>query len=354
MLDWSYELLDDAEKQLFARLSVFAGGWTLAAAEAVAAGEAIAKEEVVFVLIALIEKSVVEADDDRDRYRLLETVREYAKDKLAERREVMRCGSGIGTISWRWRRKWHRNSRGWSRRNACVASTKSTVTCDRHWNGDLVEPGSEAGLRLCSALRRFWWTCGHFSEGREWCTRVLAKAGPQERTTARANALSAAGLLAYWQGDYFAARARHEEALAIRHDLGDRKGIAAIVAATLAWLPEFRAITSARGLYEESLAIMRELGDRWGVAASLNNLGSLAYDQYDYAMSRALHEESLAIMRELQDRGSIATSLENLGNVAYEQGDFASAYALMAESLTTDSNWATGLGWSFRWRGWRQ
>ncbi len=91
----------------------------------------------------------------------------------------------------------------------------------------LVEAGSKGGLRLCGALQRFWWTRGHFSEGRQWCTRVLCKDGAEARTRERAYALNAAGVLSFDQADYPAARALHEESLAIRRELGDRSGIAA-------------------------------------------------------------------------------------------------------------------------------
>ena len=121
----------------------------------------------------------------------------------------------------------------------------------------LVAAGSKGGLRLCGALGRFWWTRGHFTEGRQWCTRVLGKAGAQERTQERADVLNAAGVLAYHQGDYPAARALHEESLAIR----------------------------------------RELGHRPGIGASLGNLGNVAFNQGDYPASTALQEQSLAIRR---------------------------------------------------------
>ena len=125
-----------------------------------------------------------------------------------------------------------------------------------------------------------------------------------------------AGSLAYHQGDYPGARALGEESLAIRRQLGDRKGIAAslnnlgLVACDQGDYP------AARALYEESLAIKRELGDRVGIANSLNNLGNVAYDQAELAFARALYEESLAIARELGDREGVARVLGNLGNVA--------------------------------------
>jgi predicted ATPase/DNA-binding winged helix-turn-helix (wHTH) protein/Tfp pilus assembly protein PilF len=333
MIDWSYDLLDEAEKQLFARLSVFAGGWTLAAAEVIGGGEAIAKGDVAFVLIALVEKSLVIVNEDGDRYRLLETIREYAAERLkaagdgervrerhrdyflalAEEAEPKLMGTEQAT---------------WLRR---LEEEHDNLRSALEWS--LTVPESAEGLRFCGALQRFWWTRGHLSEGREWCARSL---GPQgaDPTVVRARTLSAAGLLAYWQGDYPSARTQHEESLAIRQQLGDRSGMGASLS-NLGMVARSQGdYASARALYEQSLTIKQELGDRWGLAATLNNLGNLAAEQRDYRGSRTQHEESLAILRELGDRGAIATALENLGNVAYDLGDLASARALHVESLT--------------------
>src|SRR5208282_3044244 len=153
----------------------------------------------------------------------------------------------------------------------------------------LVMAGCTAGLRFCGALQGFWWTRGHFSEGRQWCDRLLGKAGAEDAMPERAKALNTAGGLAYYQGDF----------------------------------------PGALALYEESLAISRELGDRRLTAYALNNLGNVVYDQGDLAAARARHEESLAIRRELGDRRGMATTLNNLGNVAYTQGDFLSARELL-------------------------
>jgi tetratricopeptide (TPR) repeat protein len=195
------------------------------------------------------------------------------------------------------------------------------------------EPGARGGLRLCGALQRFWWTRGHLSEGREWCARILGKAGAEERTLGRAKALNGAGLLAYWQGDYPVARVLHEESLAIRQALGDRRGDASS-RHNLAMVAKSEGdYASAKALYEESLAIKRELGDRWGMAATLNNLGSVVYEQGDYPVSKSLHEESLAIVRALGDRMGVAASLSNLGEMACDQGDYRAASALHREGL---------------------
>lgn len=374
LLDWSYELLDEAERQFFARLSVFAGGWTLAAAEVVGAGETIAKDDVVYRLIALVEKSLVVADEDGDRYRMLETVREYARDKLAasgnteavrerhrdyylalaEEAEPKLTGPEQGTWLQRLERE-HDNLRAalqWS-----VAAVPA-----------------QGALRLCGALVRFWAARGYLSEGGEWCRSILSRPAAAEPTKERADALQTAGALAHLQGDYPTARSRHDESLAIRRQLGDRKGIAAslvnlgklalrqgdvgsartlmeeglergkelgdrqLIAMLLVNLGHVAVhqgeLAPAQAIFEESLAMFREFGDRNGIASTLVNLGVLAFELGDFSAARTLYEEGLAIVRELGDMRVIPIVLTNLGEVAFLQGDFLSAAALLQEGLT--------------------
>jgi predicted ATPase/class 3 adenylate cyclase len=335
LIDWSYDLLNAPEKRLLQRLSVFAGGWTLTAAEQVCAGEGVAEGEVLDLLTSLSDKSLVVAEqtDGHFRYRLLETMRQYAREWLVE--------SEGGEVV----RERHRD---YFLALAEEAEPKLTGAEQAEWllrleeehenlraglDWSLVAPGSGGGLRLCGALQRFWWTRGHLSEGREWCVRALGKTGGEGKTPERAKALSAAGTLAYSQGDYPAAWARHEECMAILRKLGDRSGIASSLSnlGNVAFLQG--DYPAARALYEEHLAIKRELGDRWGIALSLSNLGCVACEHGEFVPAQALHEESLAIRRELGDRSGIAASLNNLGDVAHEQGDCASARTLNDESL---------------------
>ena len=283
LIDWSYDLLQEPEKRLLQRLSVFAGGWTLEAAEQVCAGDGVEDRDALDLLTSLADKSlvVVEQSDGHSRYRLLETVRQYARERLVE--------SGGGEAV----RVRHRDyfltlaeqaepklvgaqQAEWLRR---LDEEHENLRAALEWS--LAEVQSGAGLRLCGALYRFWWARGYLSEGRKWCARVLAMEGAAGRTLERPKALHGAGALAYHQGDYLAARA----------------------------------------LGEESLAIRRQLGDWKGIAASLNNLGMVACDQADYPAARALAQESLAISRELGNRVGIANSLNNLGNVAYDQAE---------------------------------
>jgi non-specific serine/threonine protein kinase len=334
-IDWSYDLLRGPEKLFVQRLSVFAGGWTLAAAEEVCAGDGVEHRDVIDLLTSLVDKSLVvpEQEDAQTRYRLLETVRQYARDRLEDI-------GGSAAVRVRHRDYYlalaeeaDPKLRGaeeaeWLRR---LEEEHENLRAGLEWS--LVEAGSKGGLRLCGALQRFWWTHGHLAEGRQWCTRVLCKAGAEERTRERASALNAAGILTYYQGDYPAARALYEESLAIRREVADRLGIAASLSNLGIVTLNQGDYPAAKALFEESLAIRRELGDRFGIAVSLSNLGYALLNQGDYPAARAPLEESLAICRELGDRFVSALALSNLGYVALNHGDYPAARALLEESL---------------------
>jgi len=332
-VDWSYELLDDAEKALFARLAVFAGGWNLTAAQAVCPGEPVAAEDVVYVLISLIERSLVVVDEDGERYRLLETIREYAKEKLA--------ASGDAPV---FRQRHRDHFLGFvEEAELKLIGAEQTLWLQRLDRDNdnlrvaleecLADTASQPGLRLCGALPTFWRTRGYLAEGRNWCERMLAKAGSDELTLERAKALNAAAVLAYFQGDYPATRALNEQCLAMRQALGDQKGIASSLINLGNVAIEQGDYGAARALFEKSLAIRRQLNDLWGIAASLNNLGNVALDQSQCSEARALYEECLQIARELGDKRSVAMALNNLGSVAVQEGDFRRARPPLEESL---------------------
>jgi non-specific serine/threonine protein kinase len=371
--DWSYELLGETEQRFFARLSAFAGGWTLAAAEAVGAGEAIAKDDVVYLLIGLVEKSLVVTDDDEDRYRMLETVREYAREKLAT--------SGDADVV----RERHRDFFLVLAMNAeaHLAGPDQAIWLQRLENDHdnlraaleyCLLAGADAALRLCSALHWFWIMRGYRAEGLDWCVRALGVEGVDQRTPQRAMALHAAGVLAYHLGDFSAARDHHQDSLAIARGLGDHEGVARATislgnlrlrqgdpAAARILCEEALALSRnlndpwltqqslnglgnvagalgefprAQSLFEESLAIARERADRVRIAISLNNLGYLTFQRGQYSAARAWHEESLAIRRELKDPGGIAYSLSGLGEVALHQGDQSAAGAFLRAALS--------------------
>jgi tetratricopeptide (TPR) repeat protein len=194
---------------------------------------------------------------------------------------------------------------------------------------------ADAGLRLAGALWRFWYVRGYLDEGlRRLSAALVAPAKiAGEVVAARAKALHGAAEFARQQGDYPAALALNEESLAIRRELGDRRGTAISIGNLGNLAYDQGDYATARARHEESLAIRREINDRWGIAASLNNLGIVASDTGDFATARALHEESSTILRELGDRWAIANSLDNLGVVTANSGDYGAARSLYEEGL---------------------
>ena len=334
-IDWSYDLLSDAEKALFCAVSVFAGGFTLEAAERICPGEDIEARDVLDLLTSLVDKSLVIAEERvaSTRYRMLETVQQYAA-------EVLHVGGN--EAYWQRRHALYfvelaeeaepqltgQNQQAWLERleteHDNIRFALSQLT---HTGGD-----SEAGLRLSSAVSRFWLVRGYLHEGRAWLSRLLA-ATPGAQKMTRAKAINWAGILAWKQGDYPSAHAAYEQSLAMRREMGDRRGVGAVLNNQGLLAYEQGDYAAARVLHEESLAVDRELGDRWGVAVSLAHLGGLAMMQGDYRSARAANEESLAIFRELGDRGHVANALRNLASLYIQEGDPAAARTLFDESL---------------------
>jgi predicted ATPase/DNA-binding SARP family transcriptional activator len=343
---WSWDLLTARERTVLSRLSAFAGGCTLVAAEEVCSGDEIARPDVVDLLTALVDKSLVVFDAgsyDPDehaesatdmRYRLLEPVRQFSAARLRD------SGHEDGV------RLRHRD---YFLSLAEEAGPKLTGAESTTWIGRLDmehdnlraslaasrenRDGDEEGIRLAIALWRFWEVRGYLSEGREHLACVLSRDGGQEWTKLRADALNGAGNLAWSQGDYAVARSLHEECLAIRRKLGDSHG----VAPSLSNLGNVACCegdyAKARELFTESLSIRRELGDRRAIAASLNDLGTVAYNQGDYDKARSLYVEGLAIFREIGDRAYVANLLTNLGSLSTQHGDYAAARACLSEGV---------------------
>jgi predicted ATPase len=394
LVDWSYDLLSAQEKTLLARLSVFSGGWTLAAAEAMCGFDPIEDWEVLDLLTSLVDKSLAsltppESEEEGGgptRYGMLETLRQYAREKLqesGEEEELQRRHwdwflalaegaephlKGPDQVTWLSRLETeHGNLRA-----ALDASAARAEADTATW---------EVGLRLAGALWQFWSVRGYLTEGREYLDRALrlrpaaAEGAPQGAVTGMvAKALGGTGrlasnqgdyeaaraffeeslslwqlsddkngmafslvnlgILAYSQGDHEAARVLYEQCLALYREAGNKSGIADSLG-NLGILADNRGdYPAARALYDEGLALYRELGNKRGAAISLLNLGTIADNQGDYEVGRALYEECLLFYRELGDKGGIAVTLANLACSAYDQGDYESSRALHEESLS--------------------
>jgi len=335
LIDWSYDLLQDPEKLLLQRLSVFAGGWTLEAAERICAGGDVEDDAVLDLLSSLIDKSLVtvEQSDTRFRYRLLETVRQYARERLVE--------SGSAEAIRARHRDYFVELAEEADDKLLGAEQAASLRRleDEHDNLRLAlewsheEAPAQEDLRLCGAMHRFWFTRGYVGEGREWCARMLAKGIPAEPTLEYARVVNAAGSLAWHQTDFRAARPLLEQGLALSRGLDDRLGLARSLNNLGSLAFEQGDYPVAQSLYEESLAVWRELGDKRGAAGLLGNLALVAWERGDLGPARTLAQESLALSREVADQGRVADALSILGNIAGDQGDLATAWALNQESL---------------------
>ena len=333
-MDWSYNLLSDTERILFCRLAAFSGGFTLEAAEAVCAGGDVKAPEILDLLTFLVDKSLVMVEDrgGHARYRLLDTLRQYACDMLLEAGEIIDV---------------RRRHRDWYLRLAERAEPELFGATQSVWYERLetehdnfreaLEWSSEhadgdAGLRLAGALYTFWQVRGYLSEGRVWLNRVLSRS-TEAATSARANALCAAAYLARAQHDYEEADALARASLAQFDEVGEKRGIA-----RSRYLLGFVALEVgdyglATGHFDHSLTVFRELGDKRGTGISLNMLGEVARCRGEYASARSLYEESLSLRRELGDDRMIAISVHNLAYVALHQENQERAGELFKESL---------------------
>jgi predicted ATPase len=375
-IDWSYDLLSPSEQKLFRRLSVFVGGCTLEAVESVCDTKQDLGLDVLDGVASMVDKSLarqIEQTDGEPRFVMLETIREYGLGKMVESGEealtrrahaaycVVLAEEGAAENTGANPKEWldrfeleHDNFR--------AAVEWLTATGDADW-----------GLRLGSALFRFWEMREYLAEGRDQLGKLLKLTTSSVPSSARQRALFAAGVLAGEQGDYVAADALLKENLEIGRLLEDKQstavslnalGVIARDSGDLAasrlifeeslslWremrdpLAVARALsnlanvvkleedyTRARSLYEECLSIFREVGDRTGVAWALNHQGDVARDQGQCEVARSLYEQSLAAFRELDDRWGIAGSLADLGNLGREQGDYRGADSLYRESI---------------------
>jgi predicted ATPase/class 3 adenylate cyclase/Tfp pilus assembly protein PilF len=335
LIDWSYDLLSEAERALFRRLSVFAGGWTLAAAEAVCAGEDVDEYEILDLLGQLVDKSLVmmEEHGGEARFRLLESIRQYGAERLRASPEAAATHDRHGEFYLTLAEQAEPHLTGAEQATWLDRLEKEHVNL-RAALGRMVEKGdAESGLRLGAALWRFWHVRGYLREGRARLATALALPSAATCASGRARALNGAGALAHDQGDFEQAEALHRESLAIARECGDRESLAVALNNLGNVALDQGSAAAAATFYQEALALWQELGNMRGIATLLNNLGNVARDRGDYEEATAFFRQSLALQRELGNQRGIASSLNNLGNLAISQGSYESAAALLDESL---------------------
>ena len=338
LLDWGDALLGEPERRLFRRLAVFARGWTLAAARAVCAGDDLGAGDLPALLRRLVDRSLVLAeepartDPQGARYRLLETIRRYA----AERLEAAGEAATVRGRHARWVAALAEEAgpallgpeqAAWLDR---LAAEHGNLRAALRW---AAEQGDAAqGARICAGAWRYWWARGHLGEGRHRLAAALANAAVVPAPM-RAELTRGAAYLARAVGERAEAERLLRQQLALREALADAAGVARALDDLGMVVCERRDYAEAGALHERSLALFREQGDRAGIADALTNLGRVLSDRGDHARAAALHAESLALRRALGDDAGTAYALENLAVVAYDQADHATAGERLAEAL---------------------
>ncbi len=342
LIDWSYDYLPEAERILFRRLGVFTGGWSLEAMEEICASEEIQPWRILDLHSRLVERSLIERDVEAGRragqvrYRALETIHEYAREKLRESGEEVRTqlrhrayflalaeSSSAHLVG--------PEQREWSQRlevehdNLRLAIARA---CRRGPHHDV-----DVALRIVASLGRYWYGRGRWTEGRALMKEVLGLPGAHARTAHRAQALAWTGWIALWQGDLDEAWDTNQESLAIRRELDDRMGIAQSLNNLGAVAVERTDFEASRAFQEESLALRRAAGNLRYQAVSLHNLGEICFRMGDFEESRRFNEESLALRRQVGDLMGIADSLNALGMVAERLGDLDGARDYYEASL---------------------
>jgi len=342
-VDWSYGLLTAPEQALFSRLAVFIGGFTLEAAEVVCAGGLIATEEAPALLLRLVDRSLVigeECEGNIERYRLLETLRQYGRERLVARGEAealyARHFAHYRDLADQAQRIFP------EMQQAALAQLEAEQENLRQalgWALDLGE--AQEGLHLAGTLGIYWWYRGRFGEGRRWLEALLALPGAATRTLARAQALYTqtnlqvgAGWLAgrFWYGAT-TRRALHAEALAIAREVGDERG----QARNLVFLGGSLGLTDyagARSYIEEGMALATAQGDHWLAHAALAILAMVGWVQGDRVAARRWCLESLRSAPRDRDQDGHARALWLLAAMDFQEGDAAAARRVMEESLT--------------------
>lgn len=332
-MEWSYNLLTHPEQILLRRLSVFAGHLSLEAAEAVCADDQVRPDAMLDLLTRLVDKSLVAANDQGEirRFRLLESVRHYVRERLQEAGEEHVTGTrhldvflnlaeqgesphlSLGQIAWLNR----------------MALEYGNLRGALEWA--LIHDPPK-GLRLAGSCWLFWAIRGSLAEGRDWFERAL-QAGADAGSTERAKALIGLSVFTLRQGDFARAFGVAEEALALCHAIDDRAGVA--MALLMQGGAVMRQGDYRRGmaLLEESLKVARDAGDLQGIGNALQFLGYTARHQVDFDRATTLLTESVKIFEAIGDEWSRADSQHNLALIARRLGDYDRAARLHEETL---------------------
>ncbi|HEY3310599.1 MAG TPA: tetratricopeptide repeat protein [Anaerolineales bacterium] len=337
LVEWSHALLDGPEKQLFRRLSVFTGGWSLEAAEAVCSGDGIPDSAIMDLLERLVDKSLVLAETSgSEHYRMLETIRQYAALKLQDSGEeehlrqrhfdhtfvqVRESQQGLTGPN---PSKWLKN----------LDTEKDNVYNALAWGLQNVEGNREKILELTAGLWMWWMGRGTLNEGRQWLEKAL-QISP-EPSAARAKALASLGIVLWHQGDIQKAFSYEDESLRIlagleMPDLADHAQVTHVRGHLAMDSGDF--LGAYQG-FKESLGSYRQLNDPYWVGTLISDLGMVAYHQGDLKLARKYQEQSLEVFEEVGNEEIIAQTIARIGEIVRLEGDYTNAKECYEKSLS--------------------
>jgi non-specific serine/threonine protein kinase len=337
-LQWSYELLGELERKLFCRLSVFWGGWSLEAAEAVGAdpGSSIEAEDVVDLLGRLVDKSLVVAKcgDSRAelRYRMLEPVRQYGRDKLEESDEMREVRRRHTTWFFELAEEAAPHLKGHRQVEWLECLEKEHDNLRAAVQSLLEEGEVDAAVRLVWALWMFWWNHRHLGEAHRYAQEALEK-GDALPVGLQAKALFVRATMTYGLESPESTTRLFEESAALFRQAGDKPGLALALGGVGGTALQQGEVERATALLEEVLKIYRELGDKWGISATLVHPGIISLNKGDYAQATRYFEEALAVSREVGARLPACVSLYNLAFITWARDDHERAAQLYLEGL---------------------
>jgi predicted ATPase/class 3 adenylate cyclase len=374
LIDWSHNLLSADEQTLFRRLSVFSGGWILEAAESVcsisenpqssslsphpsvlipqSSSLILHPYDVLDLLAQLINKSLVAVErtpGEEIRYHFLETIRQYAREKLleADESEAVRhshwafftelAEAGEFQVRGAGQQEWlHKLDVEHDNIRAALDWAIQKSRTDSPWLPSQEPPTAAYGLRLAVSLWWFWFLRGYVSEGRGWLETLLvqAAANPAVPSILRAKAMSRIGFLAYIQGSYEKAATLAQEATALCRESNDGEGLAISLFVMGNVLRSLGKHDQSEATFQQSLSLFQGLQNEWGIALIIHMLGWAAFIQNDTARAEALGRESLTLRRKLGVKIGMASSLDLLAAVARSRGDYEQAARLLEESLS--------------------
>jgi len=329
LIDWSYDLLSDKEKILWSRLSVFNGGWTLESAEEVCSDESIDKNEILDLLSQLTEKSVIIYDDLKDRYRILESIKQYGFEKLSDGKEIfLQHLNYFLKLSEKAKPELiGENTKFWMQ---IIEADHNNFLSAIEWSVN--NENKDKGAVISNLIGSFWSRTGQYSTGIRLVEIILESSGSLSKLL-KGDMLNWIGNFRISLGDNEQAIKYLEKSLVLSKEIGDKRGIAESMLRLGNVTNSLGDFELAKNYYEESLDNYKKIDSKSGIAAISLSLGNVALNQGDYGMAKKYNEESLFIFKEIGHKYGIALSIHNLRNVSLFLGDYELAKKYLEEGL---------------------